>query len=131
MIKFQMIGHLGQNAVSKEVNGKQVLNFTVAYNERFKDAQGMQRERTVWADCALWGQPNIGPYLTQGQQVFVEGAPRVESYTDREGKPGASLRVLVSKCKLLGSARKDNAEGVAAPEESVAYGPQTADDLPF
>ncbi|UYQ91591.1 single-stranded DNA-binding protein [Chitinophaga horti] len=127
MIKFQMIGHLGQNAVSKELNGKHVLNFTVAYNERFKDAQGQQHERTVWADCALWGQPNIGPYLTQGMQVFIEGTPRVEAYADKEGKPGAALRILVSKCKLLGGKR----EAAGGTEQPVAYGPQTADDLPF
>ncbi|WP_295122334.1 single-stranded DNA-binding protein [uncultured Chitinophaga sp.] len=130
MIKFQMIGHLGQNAVLKEVSGKSVLNFSVAYNERFKDALGKPCERTIWADCALWNQPNVGPYLTQGVQVYIEGNPRVEAYIAKDGSAGAALRVLVNKLSLVGGSKRDG-DGLVQPEQAVAYGPQTADDLPF
>lgn len=124
-----MIGNLGRNAVFKEhQNGRNVLNFSVAFTDQFKDAQGQQRERTVWAECALWGHPNVGPYLTQGLQVYVEGIPWVESYTDKEGRPAASLKVLVNKLKLLGAPKREDAKPDAP---SVLYGPQSSDDLPF
>ena len=40
MIKLQVIGNLGKDCIVKEVNGKNVINFSVAHSERYKDAQG-------------------------------------------------------------------------------------------
>ena len=37
MIKLQVIGNLGKDAVVNNVNGKSVINFNVAHTERFKD----------------------------------------------------------------------------------------------
>ena len=50
MIKLQAIGHLGKDAIVNNVNGKNVINFTVAHTEKFKDAQGVQKDKTVWVD---------------------------------------------------------------------------------
>ena len=51
MIKLQVIGNLGKDAVVNNVNGKSVINFNVAHTERYKDAQGVQKDRTTWVDC--------------------------------------------------------------------------------
>ena len=40
MIKLQVIGNLGKDALVNNVNGKTVINFNVAHTERYKDAQG-------------------------------------------------------------------------------------------
>ena len=48
MIKLQVIGNLGKDALVNNVNGKTVINFNVAHTERFKDAQGNQKDRTTW-----------------------------------------------------------------------------------
>ena len=40
MIKLQVIGNLGKDCVTNVVNGKNVINFSVAHTEKFKDAQG-------------------------------------------------------------------------------------------
>jgi len=45
MIKLQIVGNLGKDCITKEVNGKNVINFSVAHTERFKDSTGTQRER--------------------------------------------------------------------------------------
>jgi Single-strand binding protein family len=54
MIKLQVIGNLGKDCIVKEVNGKNVINFSVAHTERYKDSQGNQKERTTWVECAYW-----------------------------------------------------------------------------
>jgi single-strand DNA-binding protein len=48
MIKLLAIGNLGKDAVLNNVNGKNVINFTVAHTERYKDAQGNQKDKTTW-----------------------------------------------------------------------------------
>lgn len=46
MIKLQIVGNLGKDCILKEVNGKNVINFSVAHTERYKDSKGEQKERT-------------------------------------------------------------------------------------
>ena len=83
MIKLQVIGNLGKDAVVNSVNGKNVINFNMAHTERYKDAQGNQKDRTIWVECAYWtDRTAIAPYLKKGTQVFVEGNPDVTKNTD-------------------------------------------------
>lgn len=103
MIKLQIVGNLGKDCILKEVNGKNVINFSVAHTERYKDAQGVQKERTTWVECAYWtDRTAIAPYLMKGQMVYAEGAPEAEAYTNREGAAAATLRMRVSSIQLLG-----------------------------
>ena len=142
MIKLQVIGNLGKDALVNNVNGKNVINFTVAHTERFKDSQGNQKDRTTWVDCAYWtDRTAIAPYLKKGTQVYVEGTPDVRTYTTQDGRNGASLTLRIFNVQLLGS--KPN-EGGSNTYQSAppAYAQTTAapaagelteplDDLPF
>ncbi len=85
------------------VNGKNVINFSVAHTEKFRDAQGNNQEKTTWVDCAYWtDRTTISPYLTKGKQVYVDGNPDVRSYEKNDGTPGASLSLRVREIQLLG-----------------------------
>lgn len=122
------------------VNGKNVMNFTVAHTEKFKDSTGAQREKTTWVDCAYWSdRTGIAPYLKKGTQVYAEGTPEVRTYTTQDGKNGASLTLRVLNIQLLGSRSNDGGNGggysapSAAPQMSNDAGinSDVADDLPF
>ncbi|WP_026752297.1 single-stranded DNA-binding protein [Sediminibacterium sp. C3] len=108
MIKLTAIGNLGKDAMLNNVNGKNVINFTVAHTERYKDAQGNQKDKTTWVDCAYWTErTGIAPYLKKGTQVYVEGQPDVRTYTTKDGTNGATLTLRVSSVQLLGSRSGD------------------------
>jgi len=109
MIKLQVIGNLGKDCIMKEVNGKNVINFSVAHTEKYKDAQGNQKEKTIWVECAYWtDRTAISPYLTKGTMVFAEGSPEVESYMNRDNQPAATLRLRISNVQLLGNRNNNN-----------------------
>jgi single-strand DNA-binding protein len=147
MIKLQVIGHLGKDGILKEVNGKSVINFTVAHSERYKDAQGNQKDRTTWVDCAYWSDRTaVAPYLTKGQLVYVEGSVEAEAYMNKENQPAATLRMRVSNIQLLGSKNANGDNQGAAPANTSSYNNPSqaappsvtpmpvegaADDLPF
>jgi single-strand DNA-binding protein len=142
MIKLQVIGNLGKDCVMNTVNGKNVMNFTVAHTEKFKDSSGAQREKTIWVDCAYWSdRTGLAPYLKKGTQVFVEGAPEVRTYTTQDGKSGASLSVRVQTVQLLGSRGGDSNSGggysggaasnASQPMNESPVSNDVADDLPF
>ena len=146
MIKLQVIGNLGRDCITNTVNGKNVINFSVAHTERFRDAQGNQKDKTTWVECAYWtDRTGIAPYLRKGTQVYAEGTPEVRTYTKNDGTAGFSLTLRVFSVQLLGS-RNDNNNDNNNSENSYSSAPrQTAnaavpaasditepiDDLPF
>ncbi|MBL0357348.1 MAG: single-stranded DNA-binding protein [Chitinophagaceae bacterium] len=149
MIKLQVIGNLGKDCIVKEVNGKNVINFSVAHTERYKDAQGNQKERTTWVECAYWtDRTAIAPYLTKGTTVYAEGSPEADAYMNKDNQASATLRMRVQNIQLLGGRNNDNQGASAANTNSyagsntpsaqrpaatapVASMPEAADDLPF
>ena len=109
MIKLQIVGNLGKDCIVKEVNGKNVINFSVAHTERYKDAQGVQKEKTTWVECAYWtDRTGISPYLLKGQMVYAEGSPESEGYTNKEGNVAGTLRMRVQNIQLLGGKTDSN-----------------------
>ena len=145
MLKMQIIGHLGKDCVVNTVNGKNVINFTVAHTEKFRDAQGNNQEKTTWVDCGYWtDRTAISPYLTKGKQVYVDGTPDVRSYQKNDGTPGASLNLRVRDIQLLGG-RGDSggfnsggnvmSQGASVSQKNEVPLPsdvtEPIDDLPF
>ena len=141
MIKLQVIGNLGKDCITNTVNGKTVINFSVAHTEKYRDAQSNLKEKTTWVECAYWtDRTGIAPYLRKGTQVYVEGAPEVRSYQKNDGTAGASLTVRVFSVQLLGSrndgggspSNQDN--GYSQQRETVPAASDVTepiDDLPF
>ena len=136
MIKLQVIGNLGKDCVVNTVNGKNVINFTVAHTEKYRDSQGNNQEKTTWVDCAYWtDRTAISPYLTKGKQVYVEGTPEARSFQRNDGTPGSSLSLRVREVQLLGG--RGESGGVASSASAAASVPSSSDmaepvdDLPF
>lgn len=139
---MQIIGNLGKDCVTNLVNGKNVINFNVAHTEKFRDAQGNQKDKTVWVDCAYWtDRTAIAPYLKKGTQVYAEGTPDIRTYQKTDGTQGVSLTLRVFTVQLLGSRNSNEAGGVdsysAGSSASLAGAPAGGeinapmDDLPF
>ena len=148
MIKLQIIGGLGKDCIVNTVGGKNVINFSVAHTEKFKDAQGVAKEKTTWVDCAYWtDRTAISPYLVKGQTVYVEGTPEVRTYPKNDGTTGATLSVRVQTVQLVGGKPAGSSSNTSttnytgsnnqAPAQN-SYSSQPAnevsepiDDLPF
>lgn len=136
MIKLQVIGHLGKDALVNLANGKSVINFSVAHTEKYKNAQGQPQEKTTWVECAYWtDRTAIAPYLKKGTQVYVEGQPEVRVW-EANGKNGASLSVRVLSVQLLGGGtgqpQATNDATHNANDARPSGGPsQVEQDLPF
>lgn len=137
MIKLQIVGNLGRDGVLREVNGKNVINFSVAHTERFRDASGNLQDRTTWVDCSYWtDRTGVAPYLKKGTLVYAEGTPSAEAFTGRDGNAGVALRLRVFNVQLLGSAQRGegNSTETSGTQEYATpggNGSEVSDDLPF
>ena len=85
---MNLLGRLGKDAEVKEINGKNVINFTVAVDTGYGD-----KKTTLWIDAAKWDaekyrivtegsfekfrqHPALGAFLlATGDQVLVEASP--------------------------------------------------------
>ena len=147
MIKLQIIGHLGGDCTTNEVNGKTVINFNVAHSEKYKDAQGNLVDKTTWVRCAYWTDRSaISQYLKKGQLVYAEGSPEAEGYMNKENQAAATLKMSVFRIQLLGS-KNDSQSGNTQQNSSYQNSSSSsnsnssqnvssaieepADDLPF
>ena len=159
MIKLQIIGHIGKDCLMKEVNGRNVINFSVAHTEKYKNREGVSMESTTWVECSYWTDKTaIAQYLTKGVQVYAEGKPSADAFTTNNNEAKATLRMNVTSIQLLGGQRNDNnnnnnsapaanSSNVTAPASNSANGSPvvnnnisagndflgsgTDDDLPF
>ena len=143
MIKLQIVGNLGKDCIVKEVNGKNVINFSVAHTERYKDSQGNQKERTTWVECAYWTDKTaVAQYLTKGKTIYAEGSPEADAYMNKDNQAAATLRMRVQSVQLLGGTGGENPSqnsvpmsGAASSAPSATHSPvaseTVADDLPF
>jgi single-strand DNA-binding protein len=140
MIKLQIVGHLGKDAVLNTVGGKTVINFSVAHSERYKDTSGNTVEKTTWVECAYWTERTaVHPYLKKGTLVYAEGTPDVRSYTTQDGRQGASITMRLQNVQLLGGSGGQSgsdytsASGSGSNDGNItaASVSSIADDLPF
>jgi single-strand DNA-binding protein len=130
MIRLQLIGHLGHDAVQRYVNGKTVLSFRVAHTERYTNREGILQEKTIWADCSYWEHEKVGPYLTTGTRVYVDGSPSAEVYVNAQGEQVCTIRLRVLTLQLLSTRREAERKEMDAAE-AAKRGEDVTDDLPF
>ena len=130
MIKLQLIGHLGKDCIVNTVNEKNVINFTVAHTEKFRDSKGNNQERTTWVDCAYWTDSTaVSPYLTKGKEVYIEGTPEVKTYTKNDGTTAASLLMRVRLIQLVGGRSENGKASLGQIPNAVEV--NEGEDLPF
>ena len=129
MLKLELIGNLGKDCTTNVVNGKHVINFSVAHSDKIRSQENELIERTVWVDCAYWTEKTgVVNFLRKGQQVYAEGVPEVKTYAKKDGNTGTSLSLRVVNLQLVGNSAQDGSSRQA--DKEVVRQP-LSDDLPF
>jgi single-strand DNA-binding protein len=75
-------GNLGKNAEKKTTPNGDVVNFSIAVNEEWKDKDGNEHKNTDWFQIQVWGPlTKVAAHLKAGTPVIVEGKIKPETYT--------------------------------------------------
>ena len=133
MLKLIATGHLGADANVNNVNGKTVINFSVAFTEHYKDASGNSVDKTIWLSCGYWtDRTAVANYLKKGSLVAIEGKPEAKTYQDKSsGNTMAQLSVRITNIHLLSKAKTDDAPGQRNHSQAQPDSIGAPDDLPF
>jgi len=99
-INLQVIGNVGRiSELRTTQTGKEVINFTVAANERVNG-----EDRTTWVEVTAWNglATMLSTNLVAGQLVMVEGTPNTKLWTDKSGQAQTSLTLSAQTFRFLG-----------------------------
>src|ERR1700749_1143470 len=108
MLKIQMIGYLGKDAVVQVHGTESVINFSLCHTDKYKDASGQKYEKATWVNCSWWVErTNVAQYLKKGTLIWAEGVPEAKNWKDKNGESKAFLNMRVMKVELLGGKRED------------------------
>ena len=130
-----IIGRVTKNAeINTLKNDKQVVNFSVATNESYKNKQGERKEQTTYFNCSYWISPNVAKILTVGALVELSGRVSSRAWIGKDGEIKSGLNFHTSQIKLHSSGKKSDTREKQSNETSQgtnAFADETEDDLPF
>lgn len=142
-LNLEIIGNIGKDAVVRDLNGQQSINFSVAHNDKFTNNEGVEVTKSTWINCTIWRKAGesteIAKYLKAGTIVFVSGSPAAKVYkSEASNEYKADLSLKVRDVKLI-SAKKSEDENPQQNEQTTRIpesyfrnidGPSDS-DLPF
>jgi len=135
--KIIIVGNLGRDPELRYTpQGVPVCNFSVATNERRRDAAGEVQEKTTWFRVTAWRKlaELANQYLKKGSQVYLEGRLYLDEYTDRDGVVRTSLRVDATDMRFLDRKPAELLEELHGEETlQPALSPESEkdEDVPF
>jgi single-stranded DNA-binding protein len=98
--KFVGIGHVGSTRVFNDTQSQPLTAISVGLDDSYKtkDTQELV-SKTIWVECVVKGDRT--ETYSKGRLMLVEGKVTAEAYTDKEGKPVASIKIKNARVKVL------------------------------
>ncbi len=137
--KVLIIGNLVRDpTINYLPSGMQVVEFSIAYNRRFRVNEEW-REETHYFDVRAYGRlaEDLGTRLSKGYTVVIEGSLRQDRWTDKEGKPQSRVRIVASAVRIIRKPRAEEPieEEVLPEDTEVGFEEKPfsseEDELPF
>jgi single-strand DNA-binding protein len=132
--KVILVGNLGADPESRFTpTNAQVVNFSIATSESWKDSNGEQQEKTEWHRIVMWRAlaETAAKYLKKGSKVYIEGKLQTRSWDDQSGQKRYTTEVVAHSMEMLDSRRDDSQDSQEQYEPAVSGGNSPDDDLPF
>jgi len=125
-------GNLGKAAELRYTNSQlAVVSFSVAVNERCKQADGSYQDEVNWLDCTMFGKraEALQPYLAKGTKLSLTGHLHKSTY-ERDGKQYSRVEIIVDEVELM-NARREAQAPEAMPPQAVEAASVYDSDIPF
>lgn len=104
-------------------NGNKVVNFSLAVNRKYKDAEGVSKESVEYIDLVAYGKQAelIAQYTKKGQSLFCEGRLQTRTWIKDDNTKGYKTEVIVENFQFGSNPRSTTIDisknGEAASEE--------------
>lgn len=77
--------------------GNKVINFSLAVNRKYKDAEGVSKESVEYIDMVAFGKHAelIAQYAKKGQSLYCEGRLQTRTWIKDDNTKGYKTEVIV------------------------------------
>lgn len=128
--KLILLGNLTRDPEMRYLpSNTPVVEFGMACNRRYKDAQGQDKEEAMFIDCAAFGKQAeiINQYCHKGDLLFVEGRLKLDTWEDKQGGGKRSKhRCVIENFQLMPRRDGAGAPGGASRPEGASAPPRRA-----
>lgn len=131
---MNIIGRITKNAeINTLKNDKQVVNFSVAINDSYKNKQVECVEQTTYYNCSNWISPNVAKILNKGALVELTDRASSSAWIGKDGEIRSGMNFHTSNIKLHGTGKKSEVEDkpLSKSQKNAVSLEETDDDLPF
>lgn len=140
---MEITGRVIRDSAVRRAGDKEVLNFTIAVNDRYKISGSSEyKEVTTFINCSYWISMKAGQWVKKGAVVLLSGRLDMHVYINSEGNPIGSIDFHVDKISFAafakrGSDKADSGESAVKAEKrngrtAVKKGKDKAlDEVPF
>lgn len=110
MNKVLLLGRIGSEIETREFNGSNVSNFSLATSKKFKKKDGSTEEKTSWHNVTVWGGLNkVLEYVEKGCRVYVEGEVDYQQY-DKDGVTKYVTKINASNIQIIDFKKSEQSE---------------------
>ena len=129
-----LYGHITKNATMSILNGKPMVQFSIANNYVVKNDKEELVSCVNYFFITLWGEiaQKLLPYLVKGLALNIEGSLRQDRWEDDAGKRHSRLRIVTKKLYFAGPTPKgakaaSSGDGPQEPVDSASLAGEALD----
>ena len=130
MINTYAIGRVGAPPELKQTKtGVPVCSFSLAV-----DTGWGENKQTTWVRCTAWRKQAevVAQYVQKGAQLFVEGTPKANAWSSKDGGAKASLELSISNVQFLQTKQQGAEPSLQDQWAGNSVAPTLTDeDIPF
>ena len=100
----QFIGNIGKDPAIRSTNsGGQVVSFSLACNERRKDASGEWVDHVEWVNIVTFAKTAdfCAKFLHKGSSVYCEGRLQTRKWQDKDGQDRYTTEIVANRVQCL------------------------------
>lgn len=120
MNRIVLVGRLTRDIeLKKTSSGSSVVNFTIAVNRTYKNANGEQEADFI--NCVAWGRTadNMASYVGKGSLIGVDGRIQTRTYDNANGQKVYVTEVFADNVQFLESKGANQAVQGQTPQSQA------------
>ena len=133
--KVCLLGNLGKEVEVRSMsNGGEVVSFSVATSESWKDKSGVWKDKTEWHKVIIFNEHLIktAKKLSKGNKVYIEGQLQTRKWTDQSGTDKYTTEIVLQKYDgRLIPTEKLVSGGVDYQQQQGVQDDDMDDEIPF
>ena len=120
MNNFWGVGRLvAQPEIKESGNGKKYMNFTVAVQRSYKNADGVYE--TDFLDVVSFGPvaETTAEYCQKGDMIGIKGRVETSVYENEAGEKRKNVQIVADRITFLSSSKEKQEENVIESEDDL------------